>query len=163
MKISPPAGHSLLVVLALHAGCSGTSGRNPAPLSPGDVNLIFVVSQDLAFHTPGDLGPRTANLTAKGLQRTLLPGTFLQEQVLAGNNVEERVRQVQRSPLARADVVVVGPVPLGMRLRVRTTYRVSLLLATAGTTAPFTPPLTVMVAGDGGAQERPTRGAGRAG
>jgi hypothetical protein len=51
------------------------------------VNLIFVVSEDLAFHAPGDIDPATANLTAQGLQRSLLLGTFLQQQVLAGNDV----------------------------------------------------------------------------
>jgi hypothetical protein len=44
---------------------------NPAPLSADNINLIFVVSQDLAFQdqASGDISPSTANLTNKGLQR----------------------------------------------------------------------------------------------
>ncbi|GEJ55715.1 hypothetical protein [Anaeromyxobacter diazotrophicus] len=76
-----------LAALALSAGCGGGAGRNPAPLSSGDVNLVFVVSQDLAFQAPGDVDPGTANLSPQGLQRSLLLGTFLRDQVLGGNDV----------------------------------------------------------------------------
>jgi PKD repeat protein len=43
---------------------------NAAPLSANNINLIFVVSQDLAFQdqASGDISPSTANLTNKGLQ-----------------------------------------------------------------------------------------------
>ncbi|HYL46146.1 MAG TPA: hypothetical protein VEU52_03910 [Candidatus Limnocylindrales bacterium] len=51
------------------------------------MNLIFVVSEDLAFQAPGDINPVTANLTNRGLQRALLMGKFLQQQVLGGTNV----------------------------------------------------------------------------
>jgi hypothetical protein len=51
------------------------------------MNLIFVVSEDLAFQAPGDINPETANLTSRGLQRALRMGTFLQREVLGGNNV----------------------------------------------------------------------------
>jgi hypothetical protein len=62
---------------------------NPAPLSADNINLIFVVSQDLAFQdqASGDVNPRTANLTNKGLQRSLLMAPFLSQNVLGGENV----------------------------------------------------------------------------
>lgn len=91
MTIAPNAWRRSIVALTLLAGCAGGASRdpsdhNPPSLNPGDVNLIFVVSEDVAFHAPGDLDPGTANLTAQGLQRTLLLGTFLRERVLAGND-----------------------------------------------------------------------------
>jgi hypothetical protein len=62
---------------------------NPAPLSADNINLIFVVSEDLAFQdqASGDVSPSTANLTNKGLQRSLLMAPFLQQAVLGMNNV----------------------------------------------------------------------------
>jgi hypothetical protein len=62
---------------------------NAAPLSADNINLIFVVSQDLAFQdqASGDVNPSTANLTNKGLQRSLLMAPFLQQAVLGMNNV----------------------------------------------------------------------------
>ena len=66
--------------------CAGPSGT-PAPLSDGNLNLIFVVSADLAYHAPGDVDPNTANLTNQGLQRSLLMATFLNQQVLGTKNV----------------------------------------------------------------------------
>jgi hypothetical protein len=62
---------------------------NAAPLSANDINLIFVVSEDLAFQdqASGDVNPSTANLTNKGLQRSLLMAPFLQQAVLGMNNV----------------------------------------------------------------------------
>ena len=66
--------------------CAGPSAT-PAPLSDGNLNLVFVVSQDLAYHAPGDVDPNTANLTNRGLQRSLLLATFLKQQVLGTKNV----------------------------------------------------------------------------
>ena len=60
-----------LLISIILAACGGPSGI-PAPLSTGNVNLIFVVSEDLAYHAPGDVDPNTANLTSQGLQRSLL-------------------------------------------------------------------------------------------
>ena len=62
---------------------------NAPPLSADNINLIFVVSQDLAFQdqASGDVSPSTANLTSKGLQRSLLMAPFLQQAVLGMNNV----------------------------------------------------------------------------
>jgi hypothetical protein len=82
----------LLIVLLMLTGCGGASAPDPTPptpppLSASNLNLIFVVSEDLAFHAPGDVSAKTANLTSKGLQRALGMATFLQRQVLGSNNV----------------------------------------------------------------------------
>jgi len=70
-------------------GCGGsaTAPPTPAPLSAGNLNLIFVVSEDLAYQASGDVNPSTANLTNQGLQRSLLMATFLQQHVLGTKNV----------------------------------------------------------------------------
>ena len=85
------AGLPLIFVgcLALLAGCGLTSGTpgNSGPLSAGNVNLIFVVSEDLAFEASGDVNPATANLTNQGLQRSLFMATYLQQRVLGTQNV----------------------------------------------------------------------------
>jgi len=83
---------SLFVILALTllTGCASSSGSSPNPtaaLSINNINLIFVASPDLAYHTPGDIQPDTANLTSQGLNRSLQMATFLKQQVLGGNNV----------------------------------------------------------------------------
>jgi hypothetical protein len=80
---------SLLLILALTllAGCAGSSGSNKSALSADNINLIFVVSPDLAYHTPGDIQPDTANLTNQGLQRSLLLATYLKTHLLGTNNV----------------------------------------------------------------------------
>jgi hypothetical protein len=81
---------SLFVILALTllAGCGGGSGSSQnSALSADNVNLIFVVSPDLAYNTPGDIQPDTANLTSQGLNRSLQMATFLKQQVLGTNNV----------------------------------------------------------------------------
>ena len=76
------------LTLTLLAGCGSSSSQpTPAPLSAGNLNLIFVVSEDLAYHATGDVNPTTANLTNQGLQRSLLMATFLQQQVLGTQNV----------------------------------------------------------------------------
>jgi hypothetical protein len=78
----------LILALTLLAGCGGSSGSNPGnALSADNVNLIFVVSPDLAYQTPGDINPDTANLTNQGLQRSLLMATYLKQQVLGAKNV----------------------------------------------------------------------------
>lgn len=87
-----PVAHSLVfaLTLTLFAGCGGSARPDPpvpAPLSPANLNLIFVVSEDLAFHTPDDINLQTANLTSKGLQRSLLMASFLKQQVVGGGNV----------------------------------------------------------------------------
>ena len=82
----------MVLALTLLAGCSGGSGSSPnstAPLSADNLNLIFVVSPDLAYQTPGDINPVTANLTSQGLQRSLLMATYLKQQVLGTNNVTD--------------------------------------------------------------------------
>jgi len=60
---------------------------NVPPLSADNINLIFVVSEDLAYQASGDVNPITANLTNQGLQRSLLMAPFLQQIVLGGQNV----------------------------------------------------------------------------
>ena len=80
----------LILILPLLAGCGGSSSPNstaPAPLSARNLNLIFVVSEDLAFQASGDVNPNTANLTNQGLQRSLRMATFLKQRVLGGKNV----------------------------------------------------------------------------
>jgi hypothetical protein len=81
------AWRRVLVLLPLLAGCGGSPASNPAPLRPANVNLVFVVSEDLAFHAPGDIDPDTSNLTSQGLQRSLRLATFLRQEVLGGNDV----------------------------------------------------------------------------
>ena len=83
-----PVVHSIILVLALLLLASCAGGSNPtAPLSASNVNLIFVVSPDLAYSAPGDVNPTTANLTNQGLQRSLLMATYLKQQVLGSKNV----------------------------------------------------------------------------
>ena len=69
------------------SGCGGGSSQTPAPMSAGNINLIFVVSPDLANDPLGDINPTTANLSNQGLQRSLLIGTYLKQQVLGAMNV----------------------------------------------------------------------------
>jgi len=88
MKRMSKVGSLLLVfTLALFAGCSDNTNNSTAPLSAGNVNLIFVSSPDLAYHADGDVDPSTANLTSQGLQRSLRLAPYLKQQLLGGNNV----------------------------------------------------------------------------
>ncbi|MGD0415037.1 MAG: hypothetical protein ABSA80_06765 [Terriglobales bacterium] len=89
-------GLSLLALFLLpFCGCGGTGNGStpapvtPAPLSAANINLIFVVSEDLNYQASGngDLNQSTGNLTNQGLQRSLLMAPFLQKNVLGGNNV----------------------------------------------------------------------------
>ena len=70
------SGHSFTPLIA-----------NPNPPAAGNLNLIFVVSEDMAFNTPGDIDPATANLTNSGLQRALMMDTFLFQYVMGSQNV----------------------------------------------------------------------------
>ena len=80
----------LSLALTLLTGCGGNAAPPaPGPLSSSNVNLIFVASEDLAHHAPGDINSTTANLTNQGLQRSLLMATFLQQQVLGNQNVTQ--------------------------------------------------------------------------
>lgn len=76
----------LYFVLMLLVACNGDSNSSSA-LSADNVNLIFVVSPDMAYNTPGDINPDTANLSSQGLQRSLMMATYLKQQVLGGGNV----------------------------------------------------------------------------
>ena len=78
-----------MVIFAFFTGCSSSQSpvSNPSPLLASDINLIFVVSQDLDYSGKGDVNPITATLTVQGLQRSLAMATFLQKSVLGGNNV----------------------------------------------------------------------------
>jgi len=91
MRSMPWLGLSLTAVfLLLFCGCGGTgNGSTPAPLTPAplsaaNINLIFVVSEDLNNNASGDVNLTTANLTNQGLQRTLLMAPFLEQNVLGG-------------------------------------------------------------------------------
>ena len=79
----------LALGMTLLAGCSGSPADPPTPfpLSSANLNLIFVSSQDLSFNALGDVNPDTANLTNRGLQRSLRLGTYLQDAVLGAENV----------------------------------------------------------------------------
>jgi len=81
----------MAVTAASLVGCGSVSNTTappaPGPLSANNVNLIFVVSEDLANNASGDVNRSTANLTNQGLQRTLLMAAFLKQQVLAMKNV----------------------------------------------------------------------------
>jgi hypothetical protein len=85
----------LALLLVTLAGCGAPSNpvapspaaSSPAPLASGNINLIFVVSEDLTNNESGDINPATANLTSQGLQRTLLMGSYLQHAVLGNQNV----------------------------------------------------------------------------
>ena len=85
----------LIIGLTLLAGCgdathvTGTAPPAPGPLSANNVNLIFVVSEDLAYKASGDVNRTTANLTSQGLQRSLQMATFLKQQVLGSKNVTQ--------------------------------------------------------------------------
>src|SRR5665648_338552 len=68
-----------LLSITLFVGCGDSS-------SDKSVNLIFVVSPDLAYNTPGDIQPDTANLTSQGLNRSLQMATYLKEKVLGSKN-----------------------------------------------------------------------------
>ena len=75
-----------LLIFSL-SGCGGDSSNADVSLSTDNINLIFVVSSDLAYNADGDISPVTANLTNQGLQRSLLMATYLKENVLGNENV----------------------------------------------------------------------------
>src|SRR5579862_9344111 len=88
---TPPAGAEesagSAVSLIVSSGPAQSGGSTPGPLSSANLNLIFVVSEDLVYEASGDINPQTANLTNQGLNRSLLMGRYLQQSVLGGNNV----------------------------------------------------------------------------
>jgi hypothetical protein len=78
---------SLLISVSVPlAGCNTSVQPEPAPLSASNVNLVFLVSEDLSYQAPGDVNPNTANLTNQGLLRSLLMASYLKQQVLGGAN-----------------------------------------------------------------------------
>ncbi|MRR55741.1 MAG: hypothetical protein EG822_14765 [Deltaproteobacteria bacterium] len=76
----------LAFALSLFAGCGGDT-ESTTLLSDKNVNLIFVVSPDLANDPLGDVNPATANLNNQGLQRALMLASYLKQQLLGTNNV----------------------------------------------------------------------------
>jgi hypothetical protein len=74
-----------LPALTLTASCDGFF--HPFALPGDNVNLIFVVSPDAAYQTPGDVDPSTANLTGQGLHRSLMMGSYLKQNLLGDRNV----------------------------------------------------------------------------
>ena len=70
---------ALILLSVAVAGCCNYP--NPSPLSSANINLIFVVSQDLT-HNDGDINPDTANLNTRGLQRAISLGTYLHSTLL---------------------------------------------------------------------------------
>ena len=81
------AGMLLLLLSGCAGGYFGDNAPTPALLSADNLNLIFVVSPDLAYDPLGDINSTTANLSNQGLQRALLMGTYLKQQLLGENNV----------------------------------------------------------------------------
>src|ERR1039458_5544749 len=83
----------LVLALMLLAGWASssapdaTAASTPAALSADNINLIFVVSEDLAYRASGNINPGTANLTNRGLQRSRRMATFLRRHVLGKKNV----------------------------------------------------------------------------
>lgn len=77
---------NVLLILFL-SGCADDSSNENGSLSADNINLIFVVSSDLAYNSPGDISPDTANLTNQGLQRALSMATYLKNKVLGEKNV----------------------------------------------------------------------------
>jgi hypothetical protein len=87
-RISVVRSLFLVLALTLLAGCGGDSSpQSTAQLNADNINLIFVVSPDLANDPLGDINPITANLSNKGLQRSLLMATYLKQHMLGTNNV----------------------------------------------------------------------------
>lgn len=89
MKKSFAARISFLILglmMLTGCGCGFVSG-SPSPLNEKNVNLIFVVTPDLANDPLGDINPDTANLNDQGLQRSLLMGSYLKQQLLGNGNV----------------------------------------------------------------------------
>ncbi len=60
---------------------------NPDPPPASNLNLIFIISEDRAFNTTGDVDPSTGNLTNTGLERALTMNTFVSQYVLNSHNV----------------------------------------------------------------------------
>ncbi|MBE0585425.1 MAG: hypothetical protein IH612_16905 [Desulfofustis sp.] len=84
-----PAVKSLFLffILTLLVACSDSGSNATSALNAENINLIFVVSPDLAYSTAGDINTETANLSNQGLQRSLRMATYLKQQVLGGRNV----------------------------------------------------------------------------
>src|SRR5271166_1378948 len=68
-----------VVLFALYHFLTPGPPLPPQQRQSGQINLIFVVSEDLAYQSSGDVNPNTANLTSQGLERSLLTGTFLHQ------------------------------------------------------------------------------------
>jgi hypothetical protein len=77
----------MFFILTQLVECSDGGSNFNSALSADNINLIFVVSPDLAYSTSGDYNPETANLSDQGLQRSLRMAPFLKQWVLGGMNV----------------------------------------------------------------------------
>lgn len=77
----------LSVAAVLLAGCASSWQSTPAPLDGTNLNLIFVASEDLSYNAVGDINPETANLTNRGLQRSLKMGSFLKQRVMGNGKL----------------------------------------------------------------------------
>jgi hypothetical protein len=84
---------AIALAVAMPAGECGGRPSSSAPasssarLSADNINLIFVVSEDLAYQARGDINPVTANLTDRGLRRSLRMAGFLRRRILRKKNV----------------------------------------------------------------------------
>ena len=76
----------VLMLLSIMVWISCGNASEIAQLDEKNVNLIFVVSPDLAYHTSGDIDKNTANLTPQGLNRSLQMATYLKKNLLRSKN-----------------------------------------------------------------------------
>ena len=76
-------------------GCGTTEFTPPEPTPPAptpivsaaNVNLVFVVTPEVGNDPLGDINASTGNLNNQGLQRSLMMGTYLKQQILRTSNV----------------------------------------------------------------------------
>lgn len=77
----------ILGLMILTAWGLGFSPGSAPHLSEKNVNIICVITPDLANDPLGDINPDTANLNTQGLQRSLLMGSYLKRLLPGTGNV----------------------------------------------------------------------------
>ena len=103
---------ALFLSLSLLSGCGGTSRTNAPVSNPGqliaaNLNLIFVVSPDVAYQTSGDVDPRTANLTIRAA--SVASNCDVPSKAGAGDKERQRnLRARAHDPFATRPVILGG-------------------------------------------------------